>query len=132
MLCSTIKRDDKFIEGSMAILQQFYLKHIIPELLTRKLENRDPEQPPANNQSSEKKYCYCQTKENDNDEEMIGCDAIACPWEWFHLSCVNLKQAPRSKGKWYCPSCRKEKAKEKKRERSNACKDVNAEKRKKQ
>ncbi|XP_046567639.1 uncharacterized protein LOC124276041 [Haliotis rubra] len=37
---------------------------------------------------------------------MIGCDSEDCPnkpFEWFHLSCVNLKAEPE--GDWFCPDC---------------------------
>ena len=40
---------------------------------------------------------------------MIHCDNDdKCPYgEWFHLSCLRLKNVPHMK-KWYCPQCRKE------------------------
>ena len=40
--------------------------------------------------------------------EMVHYDNDECPYgEWFHLSCLFLKKAPRTKT-WYCPECRKE------------------------
>ena len=48
-------------------------------------------------------YCYCQ---NIEDGEMIGCDNQNCQYKWFHLRCVYLDKAPKSK-LWYCPDCRK-------------------------
>ena len=49
------------------------------------------------------KYCYCQEGEHG---KMVGCDNPGCPYQWFHLECLRLKSAPRSK-LWYCPDCRK-------------------------
>jgi len=38
---------------------------------------------------------------------MIACDNEGgCPYEWFHLACVNLKQPTPEK--WYCSACTKE------------------------
>ncbi|KAL5494684.1 hypothetical protein ACEPAI_145 [Sanghuangporus weigelae] len=45
-------------------------------------------------------YCFC---DNGSYGEMIGCDEPNCRREWFHLSCVGLKEAP--KGVWYCDEC---------------------------
>ncbi|EJC98613.1 uncharacterized protein FOMMEDRAFT_113764 [Fomitiporia mediterranea MF3/22] len=45
-------------------------------------------------------YCFC---DNMSFGEMIGCDQPGCKREWFHLSCVGLKEAP--KGLWYCDEC---------------------------
>ncbi len=54
--------------------------------------------------STTKKYCCCQDSKNDGDE-MIACDYLNCPIEWFHTRCLQITTIPR--GKWYCPSCRK-------------------------
>ncbi|KAK2139924.1 hypothetical protein LSH36_1555g00002 [Paralvinella palmiformis] len=57
---------------------------------------------------SYKLYCCCRMAANDSglDDDMIGCDTAKCPnGEWFHFTCVNVKQAP--KGSWFCPLCRK-------------------------
>ncbi|KAJ6604202.1 hypothetical protein DFH09DRAFT_967389 [Mycena vulgaris] len=45
-------------------------------------------------------YCFCQ-KQSYGD--MIACDNDDCPYEWFHLSCVQLTQPPLEK--WYCREC---------------------------
>ncbi|KAI0842865.1 inhibitor of growth proteins N-terminal histone-binding-domain-containing protein [Hypoxylon sp. FL0890] len=47
-----------------------------------------------------KKYCLCQ---HVSYGDMVACDNPACPYEWFHWSCVGLKSEPE--GRWYCPSC---------------------------
>ena len=51
-------------------------------------------------------WCYCRQSE---EGEMIGCDNNACSIQWFHISCLHIKKAP--KGKWFCPDCRKLKTK---------------------
>ncbi|KAG6918146.1 hypothetical protein DXG01_016335 [Tephrocybe rancida] len=49
----------------------------------------------------ERLYCFCQ-KQSYGD--MIACDNEgACPFEWFHLSCVGMKQPTAEK--WYCSVC---------------------------
>ncbi|XP_006461371.1 hypothetical protein AGABI2DRAFT_222106, partial [Agaricus bisporus var. bisporus H97] len=49
----------------------------------------------------ERLYCFCQ-KQSYGD--MVACDnENGCPYEWFHLSCVGLKQPVPEK--WYCNVC---------------------------
>ena len=79
------------------------MKNILPELLTRKLENFEKKNFDG---EKEKHYRYCKSIYN-KDETWIGCDSETCKWEWFHLTCINLKGIP--KGNWYCPVCRKKK-----------------------
>ncbi|KAF8177230.1 hypothetical protein BJ912DRAFT_1033443 [Pholiota molesta] len=46
-------------------------------------------------------YCFCR-KQSYGD--MIACDNEGrCPFEWFHLACVGLKQPTPEK--WYCDEC---------------------------
>jgi len=49
---------------------------------------------------NEPTYCLCQQV---SYGEMIGCDNVDCPIEWFHFGCMQLTTKP--KGKWYCPKC---------------------------
>lgn len=49
---------------------------------------------------NEPTYCLCQQV---SYGEMVGCDNVDCPIEWFHFQCVGLTEKP--KGKWYCPTC---------------------------
>ena len=87
----------------LSSLKSFFATHIIPELLTRRKELAEQKQPLEN---PVKLYCFCNSEYIDGgDEVWIGCDSVVCKWEWFHLSCVDLKRIP--KGKWYCPVCRK-------------------------
>ncbi|EWY93280.1 hypothetical protein FOYG_06550 [Fusarium oxysporum NRRL 32931] len=46
--------------------------------------------------ADEPTYCYCNGV---SYGEMVACDAVECPREWFHLECVGLKVAPTSTGK---------------------------------
>lgn len=49
----------------------------------------------------ERLYCFCQ-KQSYGD--MIACDNEGeCPFEWFHLTCVGMKQPTPEK--WYCSTC---------------------------
>ncbi|ODA76652.1 hypothetical protein RJ55_07923 [Drechmeria coniospora] len=48
----------------------------------------------------DKKYCLCHHVSYGN---MVACDNDNCPYEWFHWSCVGLKNEPN--GTWYCPVC---------------------------
>ncbi|RUS91036.1 hypothetical protein EGW08_001164 [Elysia chlorotica] len=55
---------------------------------------------------NEPTYCLCNQV---SYGEMIGCDNLDCPIEWFHFACVQLKTKP--KGKWFCPRCQEERKK---------------------
>lgn len=50
----------------------------------------------------DKKYCICQSV---SYGDMVACDNEACPYEWFHWTCVGLKSEPV--GTWICPVCTK-------------------------
>eukprot|EP00127_Corallochytrium_limacisporum_P007463 Clim_evm8s252 gene=Clim_evmTU8s252 len=66
--------------------------------------------PPKSNENGDDdpdKFCICG---GPSYGEMIGCDNDDCEIEWFHFGCVGLKTKP--KGDWYCPACRKKRAKE--------------------
>ncbi|THV05518.1 hypothetical protein K435DRAFT_826404 [Dendrothele bispora CBS 962.96] len=53
-------------------------------------------------EEDERLYCFCQEPSHGN---MIGCEnEESCPYEWFHLGCVGLVEAPSDA--WYCPLCR--------------------------
>eukprot|EP01047_Picozoa_sp_COSAG01_P036498 COSAG01_NODE_2852_length_6950_cov_12.447518_4_plen_142_part_00 len=50
---------------------------------------------------NEPRYCYCQKV---SYGEMVACDNVDCPHEWFHYGCVGLTGQPA--GDWLCPTCR--------------------------
>lgn len=63
--------------------------------------------------TDEQIYCTCQQV---SYGEMIACDnkviyflIQSCPFEWFHLDCVQLQAPPT--GVWFCDYCRAEKEK---------------------
>lgn len=45
-------------------------------------------------------YCFCHKP---SFGDMIGCDNLECPYQWFHISCVGVKTPLPDK--WYCPEC---------------------------
>jgi len=49
---------------------------------------------------SEPRYCICNQV---SYGDMVACDNVDCPYEWFHYPCVGITAPP--KGKWYCPTC---------------------------
>lgn len=60
----------------------------------------------------EPRYCTCGDYSHG---EMIQCNNIECPIEWFHMSCLKMKKAPR--GNWYCGQCNHINSKKKSRSR---------------
>lgn len=56
----------------------------------------------AKNGDEDEVYCVCQRPSFGN---MVACDNPGCQFEWFHYSCVGLKEPPT--GTWYCPDCTK-------------------------
>ena len=52
-----------------------------------------------------REYCFCHTL---SYGEMVGCENDQCPYEWFHLECVGLREPPSESVVWYCPECRTE------------------------
>ena len=104
----TVERDSNFIKIMVDTIDQFFSKIILPELLTRELEQCLEKPKPI---AKDQLYCYCNSKHDDR-ETWIGCDAVDCKRQWFHPQCVKMKRIP--KGIWYCPDCRKaKKSKEK-------------------
>ncbi|KAG6898340.1 hypothetical protein C0992_009015 [Termitomyces sp. T32_za158] len=64
-------------------------------------EGEDDAEGEGDDADDERLYCFCQ-KHSYGD--MIACDNEGgCPFEWFHLSCVGMKQPTPEK--WYCSVC---------------------------
>jgi len=102
-----INYDPEFLSKCIEESVNFYRVAILPELLGRWFTRIVvmPGSATDDRDSYECNYCYCKEEQGG---EMIHCDNDNCPHEeWFHLSCLHLKRAPRAK-KWYCPQCRKE------------------------
>ncbi|KAL9939841.1 hypothetical protein V8E36_001658 [Tilletia maclaganii] len=64
----------------------------------------------GDDQEDQTRYCYCQQV---SYGEMIACDSRDCPFEWFHLVCANLTEAPPDGTKWYCDHCLEKRARKK-------------------
>ncbi len=101
----TVERNEDFISSMIKTLSSFYLKHVIPELLTRCIENGEDKE---NAVVANKLYCICQSI-YDGEEQWIGCDSTNCKYEWFHFKCAKVKRPP--KGNWYCSECKKQRNK---------------------
>jgi inhibitor of growth protein 3 len=67
------------------------------------IDMADAEEVEEEEQEDDRKYCFCQRV---SFGEMVGCENDKCPYEWFHLGCVGLKEAPKDQDVWYCPECR--------------------------
>ena len=104
-----IYADDSLWTTALDKAKKFWVVAILPELLgkwfTRPPTNA-PQTEDAVDAAGEPLLCYCKTAEK--GDHMVGCDNEKCPFKWFHLKCLNLKNLPKSK-QWYCPTCRKEK-----------------------
>jgi hypothetical protein len=73
-------------------------------------ENEYPEVE-SEEDGDEPRYCYCNEVSYGN---MVACDNLDCPREWFHLACVNLDKAPVGRTKWFCSDeCKEHHAKTK-------------------
>ena len=69
------------------------------------IEEPDAEGDPELGEEGEdtKEYCFCHSV---SYGDMVGCENDQCPYEWFHLKCVGLKEPPPESAVWYCPECR--------------------------
>ena len=105
----TIKLERSFIEHQIKKAEELFWLAIVPELLG-KWYSRDhtklPEPPkdvdvtsdfPENDDGT---WCYCQEVKGGS---MIKCENPSCPFKWFHMSCLRMKKAPKTR--WFCPSC---------------------------
>ncbi|XP_061703411.1 uncharacterized protein LOC133515122 [Syngnathoides biaculeatus] len=97
-----IPRDDKFISTLLSKCDTFFCDHVLPEVVSRKLENSRPELRDfiPDKELVENVWCYCQEEAHGR---MIMCDGADCPYTWFHYGCVDIRRKP--KGSWFCPSC---------------------------
>lgn len=84
--------DEDFLSSCIEKSRDLHKVAILPELLGRWF-TRSIVMPIVDDRNDlSYKYCYC--------KEELGGQMIHC--EWFHLSCLKLKNIPRVK-KWYCP-----------------------------
>jgi len=63
-------------------------------------EGDDDEGKDAGDQDDQSLYCYCRKR---SYGEMVACDNPNCPYQWFHINCLQIKGSlPES---WYCQDC---------------------------
>ena len=91
-----IEANKNYFENMEPKLKGYFINIVLPELLTNKLKSE------IESSKVVTSYCFCGKKEEYDD--MIACDSQTCPKEWYHVSCVGLKDVP--KGKWLCLGCR--------------------------
>ncbi|XP_065649892.1 uncharacterized protein LOC136078307 [Hydra vulgaris] len=98
-----IEKNLDFIENIIVKSHSFWREVILPELMTRRIENAEPI---LNREKSKLSYCICNNEQvntsTENDGDMVGCDKCD---QWFHLKCLKLKRLPTSKV-WYCQKCK--------------------------
>ena len=108
-----IFRDVEFWETCVTKAKQFFAVCLLPEMLGNWYTQPAVTSPDAchsthcgqnvaSGSQEQQVYCYCCGLE---EGTMIACDNEACKIEWFHKECLKMKSV--SRGKWYCPNCRK-------------------------
>ena len=93
-----------FITPIIGKITTFFRLVILPELIGKWFTKSKSITESTNNcttSSNATEWCYCKV---DHEDDLIGCDNVHCPIQWFHLSCLEIEKIP--KGKWYCPDCR--------------------------
>ena len=121
-----IFQDENYLSERIPALKNFFCNYILPEILTQKLLEIEPEkrdvslaepkpsdvspdgglEPNTSNVNSECKKIYCLCRKGEFGR-MVGCDNPKCEFEWFHYACVGVKRKPV--GAWYCPNCKRRK-----------------------
>ena len=132
-IVTRVYREDNFIPKHLDRINAVYKSGILPELMTRQyrdvicdpcgpssgtsssstssstpatqrapLSTNVPQQAPT--EAAQELFCYCR-KPDDGSEEMVGCDYQNCVNQWYHLSCLTLSKAPKTK-LWFCPECK--------------------------
>jgi hypothetical protein len=102
--CVNVHKDESFINEMIAKSESFFLNSVLPELVSRRLENgEDVESVPfadADCDEDVNLWCLCSEPEYGR---MIQCTNEDCPIQWFHYGCINIRRRPR--GDWLCPDC---------------------------
>ena len=98
-----IPYDKEFCDQLVKVCEKFFFTFILPELVTRKLENSvnscNSTSEPIDTGKTDI-WCLCREPEYGR---MIECSNEDCPTQWYHYECVNIRRCPR--GKWICPEC---------------------------
>ena len=101
MVTQRIYPNVNFIEKLSRKLTNFYVDHMLPEILRSSLSAYESTSTAATGNSSQQLYCLCQQVEYG---KMIMCDSPSCKYTWFHYGCVGVQRA--RKGSWFCPDCK--------------------------
>ncbi|XP_071119026.1 uncharacterized protein [Haliotis cracherodii] len=103
MVIARIPRDSSFCSKLVTNCENFFLKHVLPEIISRKIEKARPNTECDNEEAEHAEnnvWCLCQQEEYG---PMIMCEGANCSYTWFHYPCVSIRRKP--KGTWLCPSC---------------------------
>ena len=96
--------DQEFWESVVPKATSFFNQCILPELVgkhytTPFVETLSCKDSPIDNETDEK-WCCCGGIE---EGDMIFCEKLNCPIQWYHFECVGISHAPA--GSWFCPEC---------------------------
>ena len=106
-LVERIYPDANLWEKIVQNLTEFFVQHLIPEIMTRKKADYSEDKPLVDSDSDkENLYCVCRSQ---TSRRMIACDNHLCNYQWFHYRCVGIIRAPA--GSWYCHQCKKNRSK---------------------
>ena len=101
LIVERIYRDINLWEKMEKKLTEFFVQHVLPEIMTRSSASGNVDDEEGSTDSDKENiYCLCRSK---SDGYMIGCDNPSCEYQWFHYKCVGIKRAPSEN--WYCPRC---------------------------
>ena len=120
ILIVRVYRDAEFVTTLLPKLRDVWVRHIVPELLTRSIQKQSSISsglagvadsssvaqqlaPSTSVAASDVPYEYCICRK-DVGGRMIGCDNSECQYKWFHLQCIKMKRVPR-KSPWFCRYC---------------------------
>jgi hypothetical protein len=94
-------------------------RNLVINLLWCFLDDEDVEEANVDNVDEDNKlYCFCRQP---SAGFMIACDNTRCAVEWFHGTCVGVTgNSGEVGGKWYCPDCRDNMARERERRMKSA------------
>ncbi|XP_066920473.1 uncharacterized protein [Clytia hemisphaerica] len=73
----------------------------------KKVKKSNASQELEHQSSPQSRFCIKECNEKTSDG-MIECSGSKCPGDkWFHFACINMDpdDAPKTRKKWYCPSC---------------------------
>ena len=92
--------NDNYIDEMNVKIESFWRFSVLPELLTRREENK-PAPQMLKDMANDVQRTYCVCKSFSEEGDMVGCDKCD---QWFHISCLKLKRLPKAKT-WYCKDC---------------------------